>query len=134
VSGAAYEATSPVEMPHHILLRKVYAILAFALLGFLLDRSEVPRVRGVAAAALVIGLYSYGIELGQIVIDHSSETFGEHGFDIVSGLAGGALGAWIAGFSGGAASRTRRIELAAVAAIFAVTAWIYTLTYGPLDR
>jgi hypothetical protein len=134
VSGAAYEATTPVEMPHHVLLRKIYALGAFALLGFLLARSQVPRARSVTAGAVAIGLYSYAIELGQIVIDHSHETFAEHGFDVASGVAGGALGAWISWMLGGRFSPARRAEAGAIVAIFAVLAWFYTLTYGPLDR
>jgi hypothetical protein len=134
VSNQAYEVTSPVELPHHILLRKVYALGAFALLGFLLVRSNVPRVRSVAAGGIAITLYSYAIELGQIVIDGSTETFAEHGFDVASGLAGGALGAWLAWRLDGARGPQPRAELAAIAIVFAALAWFYTLTYGPLDR
>jgi hypothetical protein len=134
VSGQAYEVTSPVELPHHILLRKIYALGAFALLGFLLVRSNVPRVRSVGAGGLALTLYSYAIELGQIVIDQSGETFAEHGFDVASGFAGGALGAWFAWRLAGARGPRSRDELIAIVLVFAVLTWFYTITYGPLDR
>jgi len=134
VNGAAYEATSPVEMPHHVLLRKIYAVGAFSLLGFLLARSNVPRARSVTAGAVVIGLFSYMIELGQIVIDQSHETFAEHGFDVASGVAGGALGAWVSWIISDRSSPARRVEAGAIVVVFAVLTWFYTLTYGPIDK
>jgi hypothetical protein len=134
VSGPAYEATTPTDMPHHVLVRKIYALGAFALLGFLLARSRIPRARGTFAAAVAIGVYSYVIELGQIVIGHSTETFAEHGFDVASGVAGGALGAWFSWMLSNRLSRARRVEAGAIVVIYAALAWFYTLTYGPTDR
>src|ERR1700742_4616429 len=81
VSGRAYNATSPATLAHHEIYRKVYAILAFALLGFLFERSRL-RARGVLAAGVAIALYSYAIELGQIFLKQSTETFAEHSFDV----------------------------------------------------
>jgi hypothetical protein len=133
VSGRVYNATSPITMPHHELLRKTYAVLAFALLGFALERSKVRRIQGVLAAGIVLGIYSYAIELGQIFLKHSNETFAEHAFDVVSGLAGGALGAFIALLITAPAMRARRIEAIALAALFVVLGWGFTATYGRLD-
>ena len=133
VSGSAYRATTPSDLPHHILLRKVYALLAFALLGFLFERARVAKLRGVTAGAIVVGLYSYAIELGQIGIKHVYETFAEHGFDVWSGVAGGALGALVALLLIDARAPRRRWEALAVVVLFAVVVWWYTGTYGLLD-
>ena len=48
------------------------------------------------------------IEIGQIVIKHSTETFAEDSFDVASGLAGGALGAFVALLVTAPAVRARR--------------------------
>jgi hypothetical protein len=77
-SGLAYELTTPVGMPHHVLLRKIYAVGAFALLGFLFEQSRFERLHGPLAAGIVVAIFSYAIEIGQIVIDHADETFGQH--------------------------------------------------------
>jgi hypothetical protein len=133
VSGRAYDLTSPVTLPHHELLRKIYAVLAFALLGFALERSKLRRLHGVVAAGAALAVYSYVIELGQIVFTQSTETFAEHSFDVASGLAGGALGAFAALLLSAPALRARRIEAVVLAAMFAVLAWAFTATYGRLD-
>ncbi|HEY5350621.1 MAG TPA: hypothetical protein VIJ64_12835 [Candidatus Lustribacter sp.] len=133
MSGAAYEFTTPVGMPHHVLLRKIYAVLAFALLGFVFERSNFRRLRGVLAAGTAIAAYSYAIEIGQIVIDHSRETFAEHGFDVASGLVGGALGALVALLVSAPAVRARRFEAAAIAVALLVLVWGFTVTYGRYD-
>jgi hypothetical protein len=96
VSNTAYELTSPLSLPHHVAFRKVYAVLAFTVVGFLFDRSEIPKVSGFFGMALLVGLYSYAIEIGQIVIDQSTETVFQHGFDVASGVLGGALGSSLA--------------------------------------
>jgi len=121
-SGDAYELTSPHTLPYHEIVRKTYALLAFALLGYALERSKVPRVHGAFAAAIVLGVYSYAIELGQISFGHAQETFAEHAFDVASGVVGGALGAL--------AARPRRTAGLAVAAGLVLLAWEFTLTYG----
>jgi vacuolar-type H+-ATPase subunit I/STV1 len=133
VSGRAYNLTSPVTMPQHEVVRKVYALLAFALLGFVLERSNLRRVHGVLGAAIAIAAYSYAIEIGQIVIKHSTETFAEHSFDVASGLAGGALGAFVALLVTAPAVRARRTEAVATAIVFLVLAWGFTATYARLD-
>jgi hypothetical protein len=130
LSGKAYGLTSPVTMLNHELVRKTYAVLAFALLGFALERSRLRRVHGVLAAGIVLAAYSYAIEIGQIQIDHSVETFAEHAFDVASGLAGGALGAFAALLIPAPAARARRVEAVALAVVFAALAWAFTVTYG----
>jgi alcohol dehydrogenase (cytochrome c) len=92
VSNTAYELTSPLSLPHHVAFRKFYAVCAFSTVGFLCERSAIPRLGGFVGTALLVGLYSYAIEIGQIVIDGSTETFFQHGFDVASGVLGGVLG------------------------------------------
>ena len=132
VSGQVYDLTSPVTLPHHELYRKTYAVLAFALLGFAFERSHAGRLRGVLAAGIVVALYSYAIELGQIAIDRSTETLGEHAFDVASGLAGGALGAFVVLFITAPAARARRVEALGLIVAFALLAWGFAVTYGRL--
>jgi hypothetical protein len=133
VSGPAYNATTPVTLPFHELLRKIYALLAFALLGFVLERSNLRRVNGVAGAGIAIAVYSYAIELGQIFIAHSTETFADHSFDVASGLVGGALGALVALLISAPAARARRIEALAVVIMLVVLAWAFSATYAHLE-
>jgi hypothetical protein len=132
VNNAAYEATTPVADPHHTLMRKIYAVGAFALLGLLLERSQWPRLRGTLAAGLTIGAYSWAIELGQIRLDHVHETFAQHGFDVLSGVAGGALGALASRAAGRRA--IGRYEVAAVVVLLVVLGLLFPGTYGALAR
>jgi hypothetical protein len=132
VNNTAYEATTPAADPHHTLLRKIYALGAFALLGVLLERSRWPHVRGAIAGAIAVGLYSWAIELGQIAIDRVGETFAQHGFDVLSGVAGGALGALAV-----RAFERRSVgpyEVAVVVLACAGVAALYPGTYGALAR
>jgi hypothetical protein len=133
MSGSVYEATSPATLPLHELLRKTYAVLAFALLGFALERSNLRRVHGILGAGIALGVYSYAIELGQIVIAHSTETFAEHSFDVASGLVGGALGAFLALLISAPAARARKVEAVVVAVLLAAIAWAFTATYAHLE-
>jgi hypothetical protein len=133
LNGDVYDVTSPVSLPHHELVRKIYALLAFALLGFVLERARLRRVHGVLGAGIALAAYSYAIEIGQIVIAHSTETFAEHSFDVASGLVGGALGALVALLIGAPAGRARRVEAAAVAVALALLSWAFVATYGRLD-
>jgi hypothetical protein len=94
VSNAAYEITSPATMPHHVLVRKTLAVAAFCLCALLYSRSEF-RIRGILGSALAMGAFSLAIEIGQELIDHVQESFGQHAFDVASGAAGGVLGALV---------------------------------------
>ena len=94
LSNGAYQVTSPASVPYHIVLRKTYALGAFALLGFLLEQSEISGLRGISRAAIAVGLYSTAIEFGQTYISGSLEPMSEHVFDIASGVVGGAFGSW----------------------------------------
>jgi hypothetical protein len=132
-SGLAYELTTPIGMPHHVLLRKIYAVGAFALLGFLLEQSRFEQLRGPLAAGIVVAIFSYAIEIGQIVIDHADETFGQHAFDVASGLVGGALGAFVVLLMRAPRAPVRRVEALAIVLSLGVLFWGYAVTYAPID-
>lgn len=110
VSNAAYEATSPAWLSFHVLLRKSYSVIAFALVGFSLEQAT--RFAGSAwrpaRIGLCIGLYSALIEVAQRVFSGAHEALGLQAFDVACGFAGGVLGAVIAdALAGGAARRGR---------------------------
>jgi hypothetical protein len=98
------------------------AVAAFALLGFLLEKAEVPGLRGAVAVGVALGIYSGAIELGQIAFDASAETVGQHAFDVASGVVGGGLGATIA--------VPRRRAAMVIAVLLAALAWGYAVSYG----
>jgi hypothetical protein len=129
LSGQAYELTSPVALSYHEVLRKTYAVGAFAVLGFALERSRVPRLGGVAVAAGAIAIYSLAIEIGQTLMG-STESLAEHGFDVASGLAGGALGAFASLLFSGPRAPARRAEAIALVVVFALLAWGFLQTYA----
>ncbi len=99
ISNAAYEATSPSWLTFHVLLRKAYSVVAFALIGFVLARTLHVRrsLRSVLGIALGVGLYSAFIELGQWLYSGAHETLAQQSFDVVCGLIGGAIGGALAG-------------------------------------
>jgi hypothetical protein len=132
ISGPLYQLTSPVSLHHHILLRKCYALGAFSLLGYLFERARF-RLRGVVAAAVAITAFSYLIELGQIFIDHAFETFAEHGFDVASGLWGGAFGAFVAQLRSHPRMANARRAAVAIAVVLAALIWFYLKTYNLRD-
>ena len=91
-NDAVYEATSPIELSFHVVLRKAYSIVAFALVGFTADKALGPSGTGVLRGALLVGAYSAAIEVVQFWIG-SKEGLGWNAFDTLCGVAGGALGA-----------------------------------------
>jgi hypothetical protein len=106
---AVYNHTSPsglaerifgeeaARVPHgrwlslHIVVRKVYSIVAFAIVGFLVDMALPPIRRRVLRAALIVAGFSAVIEVVQ-VMHHSPEGLASNLFDIGCG----AFGGWIA--------------------------------------
>ncbi len=87
-----YQLTSPPELSWHVLLRKAYSIVAFALVGYLLRRALVEnhRPRFVAPCILGIAGYSAVIEVGQFLLG-SHEGFAWNCFDTLCGALGGAV-------------------------------------------
>jgi hypothetical protein len=98
ISNAAYEATSPWWLTFHVLLRKAYSVVAFALVGFTLARTTqlAGRAWGPAQVGLSVGLYSALIEICQRLLAGARESIAQQSVDVGAGLIGGALGALVA--------------------------------------
>jgi predicted membrane-bound mannosyltransferase len=91
ISNEVYDVTSPPSLSFHVLLRKVYSIAAFALVGFTADKalgaSAAPAIRG----ALLVAAYSGMIEIVQAARG-SHEGVAWNVVDVLCGAAGGWLG------------------------------------------
>jgi hypothetical protein len=78
-----------------VLLRKLYSIVAFTLIGFVVHKA-LPRSRRPALrAAIVVAAFSAVIEVVQ-KLHHAHEGLPSEAFDVACGAAGGWLGAVIA--------------------------------------
>jgi hypothetical protein len=89
-----------------VLLRKFYSVVAFALLGFLVDKA-LPRTRRPALrAALIVATFSAFIEVAQ-KLHYAREGLLSNAFDIACGALGGWLGV-VAGRAVGAAISVAR--------------------------
>jgi hypothetical protein len=91
LSRDAYALTSPLTLTWHVLLRKSYSIVAFAIVGALFVWASGASVR---SAAIVVALYSGAIEAGQHFAD-DWEPLSWNAIDVLCGAVGGALGALI---------------------------------------
>ncbi len=91
VSREAYMLTSPPTLSWHVLLRKSYSIVAFAILGGLFVWASGASLR---TTAIVIALYSGAIEIGQHFMS-DGEPLSWNAIDVACGAVGGALGAVI---------------------------------------
>lgn len=101
-SDVVYESTSPSTLSWHVPLRKLYSIVAFAVVGFLADKALGSSTRAVARGALLVAVYSAAIEVAQFALG-STEGLLWNGIDVICGAIGGALGAW-----GSLITRSRR--------------------------
>ncbi len=91
LNGDVYNLTSPPALSWHILLRKSYSIVAFALVGGAFVWASGGSL---LTSTLVVALYSAGIELGQH-FTYGKEPFSWNVIDVMCGALGGALGAII---------------------------------------
>jgi hypothetical protein len=96
LSNEVYDLTSPPAFSWHVLLRKGYSVVAFALVGYLLRRSFAERERRLspAACALAIAIYSAIIEIGQALVG-SHEGLVWNAVDVACGGAGGLLASFV---------------------------------------
>lgn len=88
MSNAVYEATSPVVLPYHVLLRKTYSVGAFALVAAFAGIGW--RVSALRTIWILAG-YSALIEAGQAFMG-SQEGLISNLIDVVCGAGGGYLG------------------------------------------
>lgn len=91
LSREAYVLTSPPTLTWHLLLRKSYSIVAFAIVGALYLRASGASLRVVAIA---VALYSGAIEIGQHLAGDTEPLYW-NAIDVLCGAVGGALGALI---------------------------------------
>jgi len=96
LSDSVYDATSPDTLPHHVIVRKLYSLVCFVLLGLLFGRSlgRSDSLRCIARAAIAIGAYSALVEIGQRFAG-SHESLKWNAVDIALGIIGGAIGGTI---------------------------------------
>ena len=73
------------------LLRKFYSIVAFTLVGFVVDRALPPSRRAAARAAAIVAAFSAVIEVGQ-KLNGAREGLLSNAIDVGCG----ALGGWLA--------------------------------------
>jgi FtsH-binding integral membrane protein len=96
-SDTIYNATSPATLDFHVLLRKAYSIVAFALLGWLAARAS--QATGWRTSPLTMGwwlaLFSLAIEIAQSM-QPPSEGLAMNTVDVACGWIGGWLGARVA--------------------------------------
>lgn len=90
-SDTVYKYTAPAWLPHHTMLRKAYAIIAFAIAAAIVAPLFSPRAR-VLKVTVAITLLSAGIEIAQRLLG-SAEWWRWVLFDVASGTLGGLLGA-----------------------------------------
>lgn len=90
-TDAVYEATSPPGLSWHVALRKAYSIVAFALIGFLAEKTLSASSRALLRGAVLVALYSAAIEVVQ-AHDGSAEGFIWNAVDVACGAMGGVVG------------------------------------------
>ncbi len=93
ISNELYQLTSPPSLSWHVLLRKIYSVLAFALVGYLLRRALAEHGREAIVVRCIVGIaaYSGAIEIAQALLG-SHEGFAWNAVDVACGALGGALG------------------------------------------
>jgi hypothetical protein len=93
-SDAVYEATSPSSLSFHVWLRKTYSIVAFALVGLVVDRALGPSKHATRRAVVLVAAYSAAIEYAQWALG-SKEGPAWNAIDVTCGAVGGWLGVWV---------------------------------------
>ncbi len=90
-----YHLTSPTALPWHVALRKLYSIVAFAVVGYLARRALIENGRDRVVVPCIVGVavYSALIEVGQYLLG-SKEALGWNAIDTLCGAVGGALAVW----------------------------------------
>jgi hypothetical protein len=105
ISRGVYEVTSPSYLSWHVALRKLYSVIAFAVLGLLVARGIPPRSR-VWMTVLILAIYSAAIEVGQYLTG-VREGLVWNTVDTLCGALGGAFGAIICNAFGSQKRRKR---------------------------
>ena len=85
---------STFKLSFHVVLRKLYSIVAFGLIALLLQRATGWRGRRVWWTVGLLSLFSAAIEVAQLSTTDGQEGLGWNLFDVACGAVGGWLGAW----------------------------------------
>lgn len=98
LDNGVYEATSPTSLSFHVLLRKLYSVVAFAVVGFPIARARQLTGRSATASSIgwVVAGYSAIIEVLQFFLDPPPEGLLSNVIDVACGFFGGAIAAWLA--------------------------------------
>jgi hypothetical protein len=80
------------DLSYRRVLRKLYSVVAFAIVG-LLVAPFAPQERRVLSCTALLAIYSLVIEVLQKLVMHSPEGLLSNAFDIACGALGGWLGA-----------------------------------------
>lgn len=94
LSSDFYNATSPPQFGLHVLMRKVYSVGAFALVGYLIARALRECSLALTTRAIIVlgAIYSGAIEIAQFE-NGSQEGIWWNLFDVGCGALGGAIAA-----------------------------------------
>ena len=96
-NDAVYVATSPPSFDYYVVLRKIYSVVAFAVVGYPVARAR--SAAGMSATPLVVGTfvgaYSAIIEVLQYFVDPPPEGLLSNAIDVLCGVLGGVLAAAI---------------------------------------
>jgi hypothetical protein len=106
-NDVVYEVTSPTQFSWHLIARKAYSIVAFALVGFTADRAFWPSARPALRGALVVAIYSTVIEVAQ-AWHGSHEGVRWNIIDVLCGAVGGWLGVTIGRIASTSRARSKR--------------------------
>jgi len=79
----------------HVALRKLYSVVAFALVAFCAQKAAAQRRFAVARNVVLLALYSAAIEVGQYA-SGVREGIASNLFDVACGAVGGWIGALVA--------------------------------------
>jgi hypothetical protein len=93
----------------HIWVRKVYSVVAFALVGYTAHRALAQTARPVLRATLMVAAYSFGIEIAQRLFV-ATEPVLESALDVACGALGGWLAIQADNVLGNPADRRRRAQ------------------------
>jgi len=78
-----------------VVLRKLYSVVAFTLIGFVVNAALPPARRPALRAALIVAAFSALIEIAQ-KLHHAHEGLLSNAFDVLCGAFGGWLAVTIA--------------------------------------
>lgn len=85
---------STFKLSFHVVVRKLYSIVAFAVIALVLQRATGWRGRYRLRTIALLALYSAAIEVTQLYATDGKEGLGWNLIDVACGALGGWLGAW----------------------------------------